>query len=207
MSGSANPAIEAAAAAWQRLKRSERSTFDDWLIIGRALVIGRAETIKAAKTNRPIGTTYNRLMGQWLRNSGLDDINTQERYRLLLVIENLPAIMAWRETLPPDRRRAWNHPNAIWSHWQRATKQRQQVTNIAKPAERHGRKYYGPRPSQDRIRCVATALREHWTADLYVLAAAVCLAMDAFDRGQEAPPAKPAAPRRIDHSADNLVSA
>lgn len=102
--------------AWSRL-RDCRAGFDDWLVVARAVRIGRAEAMAAAKTNAPVGTRYNRCMGAWLAERGLDGISTQERYRALLVLENLPAISAWRATLPPDVLRRLNHPNAIWQHF------------------------------------------------------------------------------------------
>ena len=84
--------IAAAQAAWTRLRANDRATFDDWIMVGRALVIGRAEAMKLAKTNKPLGSRYNRCMGRWLRQNGLDGISAQERYRVVAVIENLPAI-------------------------------------------------------------------------------------------------------------------
>jgi len=114
-------AVECGRAAWARL-RSDRKSWTDWLAVGRALAIGRAEAMKAAQTNRPGGATYNRLMGNWLRENGLSDITAQERYRLLLILENLTAIGTWRASLDDAKRRQLNHPNAIWSHWVRSTK-------------------------------------------------------------------------------------
>jgi hypothetical protein len=75
--------------AWQRLKSRERKDWQDWLAVGRAIEIGKATALKAAATNRPVGSKYNRAMGQWLRDNGLADVNAQERYRLLLILEKL----------------------------------------------------------------------------------------------------------------------
>jgi hypothetical protein len=58
-------------AGWSRLRQRERTSWQDWLAVGRALAIGRTFALKIAKTNRAVGTTYNRAMGQWLRDNGL----------------------------------------------------------------------------------------------------------------------------------------
>jgi hypothetical protein len=43
----------------------------DWMAVAEALAIGRIETLQAAKCNKPVGTTYNLLMAQWLKQHGL----------------------------------------------------------------------------------------------------------------------------------------
>jgi hypothetical protein len=48
--------------AWGRLQVREHATWDDWLAVGRAITIGRTEAMKAANTNRAVGTRYNRAM-------------------------------------------------------------------------------------------------------------------------------------------------
>ncbi len=87
--------------AWQRLR--QRATWADWLAVGRALLISRTEALKAAGTNRCVGTRY--IAGDWLRQNGLDDIAAQERYRLMLILEHLPAIEQWRGGLPESEQR------------------------------------------------------------------------------------------------------
>jgi hypothetical protein len=113
-------AIEAGREAWQRLREAPRATWTDWLMVARALIIGRTEALELANTNRPVGTRYNAAMGRWLRETGLADVSAQERYRLLLVLENLPAIEAWRAGLDDAQRRRLNHPGAVWHGWRRA---------------------------------------------------------------------------------------
>jgi hypothetical protein len=105
--------IAAGRDAWERL-RNCRAGFDDWVAVGRALVVGRAECMALAMANAPQGSRYNKMMGQWLDSNGLAGISPQERYRAVLIIENLPEIQLWRQTLPPDTCRKLNHPGAIW---------------------------------------------------------------------------------------------
>jgi hypothetical protein len=71
----------------QRLRERERATWADWLMVARALIIGRSEALKTAKTNRAVGTTYNRAMGEWLRENDMADLSAQARYRAILCIE------------------------------------------------------------------------------------------------------------------------
>jgi hypothetical protein len=52
--------------------------------------------VKAADTNRCFGSRYNAAMGAWLKEHGLDGVNNQERYRALLILENLAEIETWR---------------------------------------------------------------------------------------------------------------
>jgi hypothetical protein len=60
--------------------------------------------------------------GQWLRNNGLDGITPQERYRVILCIENLTMVEQWRAGLEEAQRRRLNHPGAILTHWRRSIK-------------------------------------------------------------------------------------
>lgn len=117
MSASADDAVAVGIAAWARLRDHERATWADWLDVARALAIGRTVALKAAATNKCVGSKYNAAMGTWLRASGLDGVVAQERYRLLLILQNIEAIEAWRASLDDASRRRLNHPNAIWSHW------------------------------------------------------------------------------------------
>jgi hypothetical protein len=167
--------IAAGRAAWERIKGRDRATWGDWIDVARSLAIGRAETMKAANTNRPVGTTYNRLMGQWLKQHSLDDVGTQERYRALLILENLAEIETWRAGLDEAKRRAWNHPNSVWSHFRR----RKQETDRAAPACKNFVKASmqshknGARPlywPQHCVRAAHEAMLKSRSHDLLVLA-------------------------------------
>jgi hypothetical protein len=119
------------------------------MAVAEALAIGRTETLQTAKRNRPVGTTYVRLMSQWLKQHGLHGISTQERYRALLCHENLAAISAWRDDLDETQRRGLNHPGTAWHAFRRATKaatpaptQQQVAQRVA--AARKGRAIFWP---------------------------------------------------------------
>jgi hypothetical protein len=207
--------IAAARAAWQRL-RNERQTFNDWVLIGRALAIGRAVCMHQAKANKPHGYAYNRMMGAWLKANGLDGISNQERYRAVLVVENLAAIELWREALPEEKRRRFNHPGAVWAHWQRTQKparagvQAAQSTVAGKLPER---------PSGDMLRRISKALHEARSRDYIVLAEAAYMAVRMADMeaaalarpiAKTAPltaKARPKKPRHEAHQAPQFIPA
>jgi hypothetical protein len=226
MTDVADAAVAAGRAAWARIREHGRKSFDDWITVAKALAIGRSVALQAADTNRPVGSRFNRTMGAWLRQAGLDGINNQERYRALLVLENISAISAWRDGLDETQRRRLNHPGAIWAHWQRAlkgnaatgggcppavgktrtqaaetTQQRQHVVQhvtAAAEAARRGRAVYW---SQDAIRRAHHAMLDSKSSDLLTLAraaleAAIRTEADLLALLPADPPGKPA-PRSI----------
>jgi hypothetical protein len=58
--------IEAAKAAWTRIKKNTALTFEDWLCISMALVIGQAAAMAASQMNRPHGPRYHAAINEWL---------------------------------------------------------------------------------------------------------------------------------------------
>ncbi|HEY6258216.1 MAG TPA: hypothetical protein VIY51_20735 [Xanthobacteraceae bacterium] len=107
--------IAAGAVAWRRLRGGK--SFDDWILVARALSVGRVACMRLAGCNKPVGSRYNSLMGQWLAQHGFDTITTQERYRALQVLDNISEIETWRAGLDDAQRRKVNHPGTVWSHW------------------------------------------------------------------------------------------
>jgi hypothetical protein len=156
-------------AAWSRIRDGRRG-FDDWILIARALQIGRSASLKAAATNRAVGSRYNLEMGRWLREAGLDGISNQERYRALQVLENLDAITAWRDALPASTRRALNYPAACFHRWRRETRTAPIRREAVKSAHRgNGKAIHWP---GDALRRAAIAIKESRTNDCIVLAKA-----------------------------------
>jgi hypothetical protein len=165
-------AISAGTAAWERIRDHGRKCWDDWLAVARALAVGRTIALKTAGANRPVGSRYNAAMGNWLRSNGLDGITNQERYRALLILENLSVIQNWRGGLDGALRRRLNHPNAVWFAWRRAIKpeqpasRRQNVPSTTKPRG-NGRPIYWP---QNILRRAAMALHDCRSQDTFTLA-------------------------------------
>jgi hypothetical protein len=107
--------------AWQRHIQKGDATWDDWMAIGDALLIGRQDAMAAAKTNQPIGSRYNSKFGRWLARHHFDNIDKGDRRRLIEVIENRPAIEAWRETLTQTVRLRLSHPSSVLQKWKADT--------------------------------------------------------------------------------------
>jgi hypothetical protein len=81
--------VTAGRAAWARLRDHEKATWADRLDVARALAIGRTAALKPAATNKCVGSRYNTAMAAWLKEHGLADVVAQERYRLLLILQNI----------------------------------------------------------------------------------------------------------------------
>src|SRR5262249_55446236 len=112
-------AIRQGQEAWDRLRGN--STFADWIYVGTAHVLGRAEAMRDAHTNKPEGRGYNAAFAAWARKFGFADLDKGDRARLFNVMDNLKDIVAWLEKLPPNERLRRNHPSSIWRRWKAAT--------------------------------------------------------------------------------------
>lgn len=123
-------AVERGREAWRRLKTD--STWDDWVVVGTALDIGRTECMRRAGSNHPIGRAYNEAFSAWLARNEFADIDKGTRSRLLDCIEHRAEVESWRASLKLDERLRLNHPNSVWRRWQSARKLRD-----ARPARRN----------------------------------------------------------------------
>jgi hypothetical protein len=156
--------------AWARLSRC--ACFADWIAVAHALAIGRAYAMKTAETNCPVGSRYNLAMGAWLKENGLDGISAQERYRALLVLENLPAIEKFRADLDPAKARRLNHPAAIWWRWQSA----KALAGKTKPRRDHAQRSHSSKTGKpvywpsEAIERAARAIHECRSNDTYIIA-------------------------------------
>jgi hypothetical protein len=120
--------------AWRRLKKTK--IWNDWLMVGEALMVGRQLAMDEAKTNQPIGRRYNQIFGEWLIHYKLNDMDGSDRKRLFTVMENKHAIEAWRDAKPLRERLMLNHPNVVLRKWR---------TETSEPKEKESR----PSPRQE----------------------------------------------------------
>src|SRR6267154_3248432 len=65
--------VERGRQAWKSLRNDE--TFEKWIAIGRAIEIGRNETMRLLHSNRPAGAQWSRVFGAWLAENGFDEID------------------------------------------------------------------------------------------------------------------------------------
>jgi hypothetical protein len=172
--------IAEARAAWSRIKNRDKSTFQDWVAIGRGLLAARAECMTRAKVNSPFGPGYQRQMRLWLDTNGMGDLDSHERYGAVLVFEHLSDIEAYRATLTEAERMRCCHPNTVLKHWRAGSAPQPQgpkpkpgaIHNIERRVESKVANY-GPRPQRpegDLIRRVAIAMQQSGSNDWFVRA-------------------------------------
>lgn len=157
--------------AWKRIRSQERLSWSDWIVVGKALLVGRAICMKAAQVNEPRGGRYNYVANTWLRENGFDDISAQERHRACRIIENLDEVTRWRNSLPPEKKRNTNHPSH-WASFVAFKRGRERQQRHPRPASStvpiaRGRPVYWP---QECIRRAAVAMRESGSRDWFQLA-------------------------------------
>jgi hypothetical protein len=162
-------------AAWARIRERSKSTFSDWIEIGRMLIIGRSLCMKQANCNKPYGPSYQRFMRLWLEENDLQEIDSHERRGSIVCVENLVEIEAWRSTLSDVEIRRCNHPNSVLAHWRRNTRpvrsgpktRPDRPPNPGPHVGQHGRPIFWP---QDSLRRAHQAMLDCRSNDLLKLA-------------------------------------
>ncbi len=92
-------------------------TWDEWKIIGKAIDTMRRKIMDRVGKNNPQANEVRKEMGRVLKETGHDTIHKTVRSKLQSCHDKLPGIEAWRETWTIDQRRAWNHPDLVWSKY------------------------------------------------------------------------------------------
>ena len=105
-------------AAWGRLKQGS-GTWEDWKAVGHALLEGRAIAVRYARPRRVGGPGHGPAFNSWLFDNRLN-LSPTDRAMLFKVMEILPALEEWRETLPPIRRLRMNHPSTVLKNYKKA---------------------------------------------------------------------------------------
>jgi len=57
----------------QEAMARKRRAWADWVAIGEALQVGRAEVMRETHTNQPTGRRYEKAMAEWLVANGSRD--------------------------------------------------------------------------------------------------------------------------------------
>jgi hypothetical protein len=145
--------------AWKRIRETADGTFESWVAIGRALKVGRrlalaAMSAKVGNGKKPFGGAYNKLIGPWLKENGLDDIDPATRSDAIWVVDHLPEVSEWRDALPQYRRVGLNHPGNVKKEYL-AAKQPEK----AKPRSPKG--ITGRRATADMVEAVGRSLRPY----------------------------------------------
>ena len=106
-------------AAWGRLKQGSRS-WEDWKIVGAALLEGRVVAMRDARAWHPIGRAYSSALDSWLLDNRLN-VPLSNRADLFTLMGMLPEVEAWRATLTEMRRQRLNRPVSVLTAYRRAT--------------------------------------------------------------------------------------
>ena len=64
------------------------------------------------------------------------DFDKGDRSRLLDVMDRLPAIESWRNTLTRTERMRLNHPSTVWRKWKAASAERETLPQAAPSSSR-----------------------------------------------------------------------
>lgn len=105
--------IERGKQAWKRLKEAGRNSWEEWKLIGTALMTGREHAMAVAKTKKN-GKRYSEQFNIWLQIYDFHTIDKADRTKLLSIMEDLERIEKWRARLTEGQRAAWNAPSTVW---------------------------------------------------------------------------------------------
>jgi hypothetical protein len=117
--------IRRAQEAWSRLAGDR--TWEDWLAVGDALLLGRSEAMRDAHSNEPKGRRYENAFGTWLDRHGFSKVDKGDRHRLIECLTHRAEIEKWRATLTRTERLRLNHPSTVFRKW------KAQVPGATKP--------------------------------------------------------------------------
>jgi hypothetical protein len=99
--------------AWLRRKAEARASWDDWVLVGKAIQVGHEEAKRQAG-GKATGKKYSAVFHPWLKDNGFLDMDKDDRSKLLWLVNRLPEIEAWRATRSKRERALWNHPYTVY---------------------------------------------------------------------------------------------
>jgi hypothetical protein len=109
--------IEEGRQAFERRKTEVRASWEDWVLFGKALRVGR-EKAKQQAGGKTKGNKYSTAFHLWLKDHGFLDIDKvmdkDDRAKLLWLIDRLPEVEALRESWSKAERAQRNHPYTIY---------------------------------------------------------------------------------------------
>jgi hypothetical protein len=104
--------------AWQRIKTGQSKLWSDWtLVVGPGLVKARAEAMRSAGSNQPLGRGYNTAMGRLLHEYRLDDMSETARAHILKIMDQYSDVEQWRAK--QKNAADLNHPTTVWTKYHR----------------------------------------------------------------------------------------
>jgi hypothetical protein len=106
--------------AWRRLKVSANAAWDDYLIIGEAMITARTDLLHKLQINKPHGSNYQKRWKEWLLAHGLADMHKTTRSLLIELIEHRGEVEEMRSGWSDAERARRNSPNTTahaWKKW------------------------------------------------------------------------------------------
>jgi hypothetical protein len=119
MHKSENQAVVRGREAWERLKKD--LTWEDWMMTGTALSIGRSDCLAQVHANDTNSKLYRNAFSEWLLANGFADMDKAIRSKLFDCMEHRAEIETWRATLGLTERIRLNHPIAVLRRWKAKT--------------------------------------------------------------------------------------
>lgn len=98
---------------WSELKAEAGQTFDRWMAVGEALLIGRALVLRQAKTNSVKSQKYRDQYARWLAANDFADIPDSTRSKLVWMADNAEALRRWRDKFTDGERARMNAPSTV----------------------------------------------------------------------------------------------
>ena len=114
-----NDVIRHGRAAWDRLKKGS-GLWADWTMVGHALIDGRKIALHNAGIQRAHGSGYTDAFSSWMIDNNLN-VPPSARAKLFTLMENLPAVEAWRANLTETQRERFNHPSAVLRNYRKTS--------------------------------------------------------------------------------------
>jgi hypothetical protein len=108
--------------AWKQIRSRALASWNDWLSVGHALLVGRAIVMRETGVNAPVGGRYNAAMTKWLAAEGFETVSTSERYNAIKCAEHEAEIEAWRQTLTGPQLRRYNSPSCVLNYWKKTNR-------------------------------------------------------------------------------------
>ena len=148
-----NDVIRQGRAAWDRLKKGS-GLWADWTMVGHALIDGRKIALHNAGTDRAHGSGYTEAFRSWMIDNRFN-VPPSARAKLFTLMENLPAVEAWRATLTETQRERFNHPSAVLRNYRKTSdhlrSQSEMSAQIAAPQRLTNQKIESQRNKSSRF--------------------------------------------------------
>lgn len=92
-----------------------------WVTIGYGLRVCRARALDSSHSNDMSTRRAKDAIAGELHRTTLDRLDKAVRSDLLVLMDMLPAVEAWRATLSSSQREGWSHPRTVLRHYRRLT--------------------------------------------------------------------------------------